>query len=67
MAHGRLCRSDDAIETHFIGHEAWTRIQALWVTPTSLTALTDDGTYLTTAAVWSRHHTHDVERITLRV
>lgn len=56
LAHGRLCRSDNAIEPCFVGPEAWTHIQALWVTPTNVTALTRDGTYLSTQAAWTTQH-----------
>lgn len=53
VAHSRLCRSDAAIDPHFVGSADWTRIQALWVTPTDVTALTVDGTYLSTNAAWT--------------
>lgn len=56
LAHGRLCRSDDVIDPHFLGPNDWTRIQALWVAPTSVTALTNDGTYLSTLAAWAIAH-----------
>ncbi len=56
LAHGRLCRSDDAIEPHFVRPEGWTPIRALWVTQTSVTALTDDGIYLSTPAAWTIGH-----------
>ena len=56
LAHGRLCRSDDAIEPHFVVPEAWTPIQALWVSPTNVTALTTLGTYLSTRAAWTAAH-----------
>lgn len=53
LAHGRLCRSDSAIDPHFVGPSDWTHIQALWVTLTDVTALTVDGTYLSTHAAWT--------------
>lgn len=53
LVRGRLCRSDAAIDPHFVGPSDWTRIQALWVTPTDVTALTADGTYLSTHAAWT--------------
>ena len=56
LTQGRLCRSDDAIDPHFVGPDDWTPIQALWVTPTSVTALTNDGTYLSTLAEWTVQH-----------
>lgn len=56
LARGRLCRSDDAIEPHFVGPDDWIQIQALWVTQTSVTALANDGTYLSTLAAWTIRH-----------
>ena len=53
LAHGRLCRSDHAIDPYFVRPDDWLRIQALWVTPTYVTALTTDGTYLSTHAAWA--------------
>lgn len=53
LAHSRLCRSDDAVDPQFVAPRAWTQIQALWVTPTDVTALTVDGTYLSTRAAWT--------------
>lgn len=53
LSHGRLCRSDDAIEPHFVGLDDWIHICALWVTQTSVTALTKDGTYLSSFAAWT--------------
>ncbi len=56
LARGRLCRSADEIEPHFVGPDDWTHIQALWLTQTSVTALTRDGTYLSTRAAWTIRH-----------
>ena len=56
IEHGRLCRSNDAIEPHFVGLDDWTHIRALWVTQTNVTALTNDGTYLSTFAAWTIQH-----------
>ncbi len=56
VAHGRLCRSHEAIEPHFVGPDDWTLIQALWLTQASVTALTSDGTYLSTLAAWTVQH-----------
>ncbi|MEP1124310.1 MAG: hypothetical protein ABJH68_10520 [Ilumatobacter sp.] len=53
LAHGRLCRSDSVVDPHFVAPGSWTRIQALWVTITDVTALTVDGTYLSTHAAWT--------------
>ncbi len=58
VAHGRLCRSDHAIEPHFVRPDDWTPIRALWVTPTSVTALTTAGVYLSTRAAWTIGHRH---------
>ena len=56
LGRGRLCRSEDAVDPHFVGPENWTPIQALWVAPTHVTALTDNGTYLSTLAEWTIQH-----------
>ena len=56
LSRGRLCRSDDAIDPHFVGPDDWIPIQALWVAPTNVTALTNDGTYLSTIAEWTTRH-----------
>jgi hypothetical protein len=53
LSHGRLCRSNDPIEPHFVGLNDWIDICALWVTPTNVTALANDGTYLSTFASWT--------------
>lgn len=62
LNHGRLCRSANVIDPHFVGPDAWTSIQALWVTPTYVTALTNDGTYLSTLSAWTvqQHPKHPV-------
>lgn len=56
VTHGRLCRSDEAIQPHFVGPDGWTSIHALWLTQASVTALTHDGTYLSTQAAWTIGH-----------
>jgi hypothetical protein len=56
LGHGRLCRSDEVIEPSFVGSDEWTPIQALWVTQTTITALTNDGTCLSTPAAWTSAH-----------
>lgn len=53
LARGRLCRSDVAVEPHFVATSDWTHIHALWVTPMEVTALTSDGIYLSTRAAWT--------------
>lgn len=58
LAQGRLCRSENAIEPHFVGPDDWTSVQALWVTQKSVTALTNDGTYLSTSSAWTAQHRH---------
>ncbi len=60
LARGRLCRSQDAIDPHFVRSDAWTQVQAVWVSQTSVVALTADGTYLTTQTAWT------TERPTIR-
>jgi hypothetical protein len=64
LGQGRLCRSNDPVDPHFIGLDDWTPICALWVTQASVTALAIDGTYLSTFAAWtteSRAHTLNAE------
>lgn len=56
LAQGRICRSDEAIELHFVGPGDWSSVQAVWVTQASVTALTDDGTYLSTSTAWTSRH-----------
>ena len=56
LSRGRLCRSDDAIDPHFVGPDNWTPIQALWVAPTHVTALTNDGKYVSTLVAWAVEH-----------
>jgi hypothetical protein len=53
LGQGRLCRSNDPVDPHFVRLDDWTHICALWVTPTSVTALANDGTYLSTFAAWT--------------
>jgi hypothetical protein len=53
LGQGRMCRSKDAIEPHFVGLDDWIHICALWVTPTNVTALANDGTYLSAFAAWT--------------
>lgn len=53
LAEGRLCRSDTAVDPLFVGPGDWTHVQAIWVTQTTVTALTRDGTYLSTIAAWT--------------
>jgi hypothetical protein len=53
LGQGRLCRSNDAIEPHFVGLDDWIHIGALWVTQTTVTALANDGTYLSASAAWT--------------
>lgn len=59
LAHGRVCRSDDPIEPHFVGPDDWTHVQALWITQTNVTALTREGTYLSTHAAWTIRHSSE--------
>ena len=53
LVHGRLCRSESIVDPQFVRPHAWTKIHALWVNRDHVTALTGDGTYLTTIATWS--------------
>ncbi|MGA9277000.1 hypothetical protein [Ilumatobacter sp.] len=53
LAKGRLSRADTLVDPHFVAEHDWTRIRALWVTCTHVTALTDDGTYVSTRTSWA--------------
>ena len=53
LGQGRLCRSNDPVKPHFVGLDDWIHICALWVTPTGVTALANDGTHLSTSASWA--------------
>ncbi len=44
---GRFCQTDVAIDVRFIHPEAWTPVVAVCVTPTSMSALTINGTLIT--------------------
>lgn len=61
LANGRLCRSDSTVEPQFVRPDAWIRIHALWVNRDQITALTSEGTYLTTIATWRIPHTERAE------
>jgi hypothetical protein len=49
----RLFRSEKPIEPYFVSTDRWTPIRALWASCESVTALTDDGTYLSCPTVWT--------------
>jgi hypothetical protein len=53
IAHSRLCRTEKPIECCFLSPHDWVTIRALWVNYESVTALTSDGTYLSTRTVWA--------------
>jgi hypothetical protein len=53
VAHGRLFRAEKPIEPCFVAPDDWIAIRALWANCESVTALTSDGTYLSTRAVWA--------------
>lgn len=53
LARGRLFRSDEPVETRFLVAADWTRIQALWVSPVDVVALTTSGSYVSTHAAWT--------------
>ncbi len=44
---GRFCQTDRAVDIRFLSPEAWTPVIAICVTPTRLSALTLDGTLIT--------------------
>lgn len=54
VARGRLYRADTLVDPHFVAEAAWTGVRALWVTRTHVTALTADGTYVSTRTSWAR-------------
>lgn len=47
LMHGRFCRADSTVDVHFVDPAGWTPIVAICVTPTSVSALTVDGTLVT--------------------
>jgi hypothetical protein len=49
----RLFRSEKPIELYFVSTDRWTPIRALWASCESITALADDGTYLSCRTVWT--------------
>ena len=53
LAQSRLFRSEKPIATCFVSADRWTRIAAIWVSCASITALTDDGSYLSCRTVWT--------------
>lgn len=52
IARGRLFRADALVDPHFVADREWTEIRALWITCTYVTALSTDGTYLSTRTSW---------------
>lgn len=57
LAHGRLFRADALVDPHFVPDDSWTAVWALWITCTHVTALTDDGTYVSTRTSWTNRRT----------
>lgn len=53
LANGRMYRSDEPIDPYFVRPADWTAIQALWVSPTHVNALTADGRHLSALAAWT--------------
>ena len=49
----RLFRSEKPIEPFFVSTDRWTPIRALWASCESITALANDGTYLSCRTVWT--------------
>ncbi len=54
---GRFCQTETALDIRFLGPEAWTSVIAICVTPTKLSALTVDGTVITSTRA------HDSDQI----
>ncbi len=44
---GRFCQTDHSVDVHFLDPSAWTPVVAVCVTPTSMSALTVEGTLIT--------------------
>ncbi|BAN02834.1 hypothetical protein [Ilumatobacter coccineus] len=56
LDNGRMYRSDEAIDPYFVRPGDWTALQALWVSPTHVNALTVDGRHLSALAAWTLPH-----------
>lgn len=56
VANGRICRTDNRIDPHFIDRRSWTPVVAVCVTPTRLRALAFDGSLVSSV----RAHGHRV-------
>ena len=55
LSESRLFRADTTIDPWFVGPDGWTQIRAIWATCTLVTALTVDGSYLSTRTAWAPH------------
>ncbi|WP_148288586.1 hypothetical protein [Ilumatobacter nonamiensis] len=53
VARSRLFRSETLVDPHFVADPAWTGVRALWISCTHVTALTADGSYLSTRTAWT--------------
>lgn len=53
LKHSRFCQSATPIDPHFVTFDRWTKIRALWVTCSTVSVLTVDGSYLSTRASWT--------------
>lgn len=53
VARGRLFQADTLIDPHFVAEREWTAVRAFWITCTHVTALTEDGTYVSTRTSWT--------------
>lgn len=53
LARGQLFRADSLVDPRFVAEREWTKVRAFWITCTHVTALTDDGTYISTRTSWT--------------
>lgn len=53
LARARLFQSEKPIDPHFVSSDRWTPIRALWISCTTVTALTGDGTYISCRTQWT--------------
>lgn len=52
LAEGRLFRAATVVDHHFVGGSDWTCVQAIWLTCSSITALSADGSYISARVIW---------------
>ena len=56
LSRSRLFRSDTAVDPAFVAADDWMSVRAVWLTCTSITALSVDGRYVSARPNWSVEH-----------